>query len=291
MNFEGDGDAVHQLPSKPLSKKNIFLPFNMTAALFPEKITPFVGACRPFMGRCCEVCTPDSWGLFETKVQSLRFHNIIHVTENSTRYRGWLVRRVCHLLFVWGLKVHPYNSENITECVLNTARVRNVLSSGGPNSENCSISKILSSQREAVAKILTRIKSSILPLILRLVSFTLLKVFRCVFLNIQVHLGQVEMVRRAPQMYKSSVVYLSIHKSCLDYLLLPFVLFCNGLRVPYFAAGGDLRTSTFRFILQKLGGIFLPQRCTDSAGRCIDPITRTVLTSVSVKLLQDNCLT
>ncbi|NWW87672.1 GPAT2 acyltransferase, partial [Rhynochetos jubatus] len=67
---------------------------------------PFLGKYRPFSGRCCQTCTPKSWGgFYHQHLSSLSFHNAIRVTEEDTRYRGWLVRRVCGFLTVWDWKV------------------------------------------------------------------------------------------------------------------------------------------------------------------------------------------
>ncbi|KAF1564613.1 UNVERIFIED_CONTAM: Glycerol-3-phosphate acyltransferase 2, mitochondrial, partial [Eudyptes pachyrhynchus] len=71
-----------------------------------EIFIPFLGKYRPFSGRCCQTCTPKSWGGFYHKhLSSLGFRDAVRVTEEDTRYRGWLVRRVCGLLAVWDWKI------------------------------------------------------------------------------------------------------------------------------------------------------------------------------------------
>ncbi|NXN43051.1 GPAT2 acyltransferase, partial [Rhinoptilus africanus] len=71
-----------------------------------EIIIPFLGWYRPFSMRCCQTCTPMSWDGFYCKhLSSLGFRDAIRVTEEDTRYRGWLVRRVCGFLAVWDWKV------------------------------------------------------------------------------------------------------------------------------------------------------------------------------------------
>ncbi|NXA44219.1 GPAT2 acyltransferase, partial [Eudromia elegans] len=70
-----------------------------------EIFTPFLGRCRPAGGRCCQTCTPRSWDCFyRERFSGLGFRNVLHVTEEDTRYRGWLVRRLCCFLAVWGWK-------------------------------------------------------------------------------------------------------------------------------------------------------------------------------------------
>ncbi|NXL39744.1 GPAT2 acyltransferase, partial [Glaucidium brasilianum] len=71
-----------------------------------EIFIPFLGYYRPPSRRCCQTCTPISWGNFYHEQQSsLGFRDVIRVTEKDTRYRGWLVRRVCGLLAIWDRKV------------------------------------------------------------------------------------------------------------------------------------------------------------------------------------------
>ncbi|NXS70557.1 GPAT2 acyltransferase, partial [Pandion haliaetus] len=71
-----------------------------------EVVIPFLGKYRPFSGHCCQTCTPKSWdGFYHKQLSSLGFRNAIQVTEEDTRYRGWLVRRVCAFLAVWNWKV------------------------------------------------------------------------------------------------------------------------------------------------------------------------------------------
>ncbi|NXP74876.1 GPAT2 acyltransferase, partial [Ramphastos sulfuratus] len=71
-----------------------------------EIFLPFLGQFRPLSHRCCQTCTPKSWDAFyQQRFSSLGFRDAIWVTEEDTRFRGWLVRRVCALLAVWGWKV------------------------------------------------------------------------------------------------------------------------------------------------------------------------------------------
>ncbi|NXI41909.1 GPAT2 acyltransferase, partial [Galbula dea] len=62
--------------------------------------SPFLGKCRPLPRRCCQSCTPRSWGGWEGLLVLGQLCPV-----SLPRYRGWLVRRVCALLAVWGWKV------------------------------------------------------------------------------------------------------------------------------------------------------------------------------------------
>ncbi|NXC02343.1 GPAT2 acyltransferase, partial [Orthonyx spaldingii] len=69
-----------------------------------EAFIPFLGKYhRPVSGRCCQTCTPSSWDGFYP--EDLGFRDVSRVTETDTRFRGWLVRRVCGFLAAWEWKI------------------------------------------------------------------------------------------------------------------------------------------------------------------------------------------
>ncbi|NXS61175.1 GPAT2 acyltransferase, partial [Brachypteracias leptosomus] len=112
--------------------------------------------------------------------------------------------------------------------------------------------------KEKVLQILAEIQAPLSPLLLRLCHWALLKLFSRLFLNVQLHRGQLEMVLRAARTPGVPLVFLSTHKSPLDGLLLSFLLFSQGLGVPRVAVGGQLCSPRLRSLLRRLGGIFLP---------------------------------
>ncbi|XP_030874482.1 glycerol-3-phosphate acyltransferase 2, mitochondrial isoform X5 [Leptonychotes weddellii] len=142
-----------------------------------EAVTPFLGKYRPFVGRCCQTCTPKSWeSLFHRSIMDLGFCNVVLVKEENTR------------LFSWAL----------------------------------------------------------------------LRFLNCVFLNVQLHKGQMKMVHKASQAQGLPLVLLSTHKSLLDGILLPFVLLSQGLGVLRVVWDSRTCSPTLRALLKKLGGLFLP---------------------------------
>ncbi|NWQ97090.1 GPAT2 acyltransferase, partial [Burhinus bistriatus] len=71
-----------------------------------ELFLPFLGKCRPLARPCCQTCAPRSWdGFHQEHLSALGFRDAIRVTEKDTRYRGWLVRRICAFLAVWDWKI------------------------------------------------------------------------------------------------------------------------------------------------------------------------------------------
>ncbi|XP_048474736.1 glycerol-3-phosphate acyltransferase 2, mitochondrial isoform X2 [Rhincodon typus] len=239
-------------------------------------VSLFLGNTRPFVGRCCYICAPQSWALlFHNHLALLGFRNAILVTETQTRYRGWLARRLCYFLFVVGRTVYP-DVPFLEHRVINNARVQEVIME---NLCNISDQKSHHNMRNVLG-IFHQIQAIISPLLLRLTSWVLLKIFNWVFVNLQVHRGQIEMLRKAREKYDGPFVFLPLHKSRLDYLLVTFVLFCHSIRVPYFTCGEDVQLPFLRPLLRKLGGIFTPR---DSG----DHLFQVVLNSYIEELLNE----
>ncbi|XP_068518380.1 glycerol-3-phosphate acyltransferase 2, mitochondrial-like isoform X6 [Anas acuta] len=179
-----------------------------------EIFIPFLGKYRPLTGRCCQTCTPRSWdGFYHAQLSSLGFRNATQVTEEDTRYRGWLVRRLCGFLAVWDWKVPADTPRDLPERVC------------------CSR---------------------------RLCGWVLLRLLSRLFLSVQLHRGQLEMVLRAATTPDVPLVFLSTHKSQLDGLLLSFLFFSNGLGVPRVTVGSLNCSPGLRALLRCLGGVFLP---------------------------------
>ncbi|XP_068012657.1 glycerol-3-phosphate acyltransferase 2, mitochondrial-like isoform X2 [Melanerpes formicivorus] len=251
-----------------------------------EIFLPFLGTSRPLLRRCCQTCTPKSWdGFYQQRFSSLGFRDAIRVTEEDTRFRGWLVRRVCALLAVWGWQVPADTPGDLPARIYSSKRLQDVSSSCSPSSRGDS----KSSQRwkEKVLQILAEIQAPLSLLLLRLCHWALLKLLNRLFLNVQLHRGQLEMVLRASSTVRGReaaregavappggraerrlpapqpglpLVFLSTHKAQLDGLLLSFILFSQGLGVPRVAVGGQPCSPPLRALLRHLGAIFLPAR-------------------------------
>ncbi|NXB33900.1 GPAT2 acyltransferase, partial [Eulacestoma nigropectus] len=111
--------------------------------------------------------------------------------------------------------------------------------------------------KEEICRILGEIQAPLSPLLLRLCHWLFPKLLTRLFLGVQVHRGQLQMVLRAASTPEVPLVFLCSHPSQVDGLLLSFVLLSQGIGVPRVMVGA--RTSPrLRSLLQRLGGIFLP---------------------------------
>ncbi|XP_028612012.1 glycerol-3-phosphate acyltransferase 2, mitochondrial isoform X2 [Grammomys surdaster] len=246
-----------------------------------EAITPFLGKYRPFMGRCCQTCTPKSWeSLFHRSIMDLGFCNVILVKEENTRFRGWLVRRLCY--FLWSLEQHIPTSSDTSQKIMENTGVQNLLLGRIPGAAGEGQAPDL--VKKEVQRILGHIQTTPCPFLLRLFSWALLWFLNRLFLNVQLHRGQMKMVHKAAQ-EGSPLVFLSTHKSLLDGFLLPFVLFSQGLGVVRVALDSRTCSPALRALLRKLGGLFLPPEANLSLDSSEGNLARAVVRATVEQLL------
>ncbi|NXJ17184.1 GPAT2 acyltransferase, partial [Dicrurus megarhynchus] len=111
--------------------------------------------------------------------------------------------------------------------------------------------------KEEICRILGEIQAPLSPLLLRLCHWLLPKLLTRLFLGVQLHRGQLEMVLQAARTPEVPLVFLCSHQSQVDGLLLSFVLLSQGIGVPRVTVGAQT-SPRLRSLLQRLGGIFLP---------------------------------
>ncbi|KAL3062704.1 hypothetical protein OYC64_002493 [Pagothenia borchgrevinki] len=239
-----------------------------------------LGKFRPTVGQCCHQCTPNSLCKKIGPNSFLGFHNLLSVKETHTRYRGWLVRRVCCALFVSGCKVYASPVSNRLERVCQSNSVKEALSAEQKAPEGSDSRGQLSH----LSPFLPLINTSISSGLLRFLSWVLLKMFSSVFGSIQVNLNHLPALHRASQ-EGPVLVYVYSHQSVVDCALISLVLFCHSLRVPYTVFPLHVTSSFIRSILQKVGVLVPPALTKEDAET--DRLHAPVLTSLVRELLQE----
>ncbi|KAM9584812.1 glycerol-3-phosphate acyltransferase 2, mitochondrial [Trichechus inunguis] len=246
-----------------------------------EPITPFLGKYRPFVGRCCQTCTPKSWeSLFHRSITDLGFCDVILVKEENTRFRGWLVRRLCY--FLWSMEQHIPPCRDAPQKIMESSGVQRIISGRAPG--GAGEGQVPGLVKKEVQRILDHIQAPPRPLLLRLFSWVLLRLLNCLFLNVQLHKGHMKMVHKAAQA-GSPLVLLSTHKSLLDGILLPFVLFTQGLGVLRVAWNPHTCSPALRALLRKLGALFLPPEASLSLDSSEGVLARAVVQAAIEQLL------
>uniref|UniRef100_UPI00358DEF0D glycerol-3-phosphate acyltransferase 1, mitochondrial isoform X2 n=1 Tax=Myxine glutinosa TaxID=7769 RepID=UPI00358DEF0D len=232
----------------------------------PCHIETFLGYKRPYVGRCCDICTPNSRELlFTSTTDSMGLRNVIFVNENHTRYRGWLARQVCYILFVNERDVAENKyPKRIVEKILKHKRVQKAFSDSAIGSG--SKGKAAEREKRNAKRILSRMVATVSPFLLRLTGWVLLKLFNSFFSIVLVHNGQLNIVKQAANEANVPLIFLPIHKSHIDYLLITFILFCHNLQAPFIASGDNLNLPIIGFLIQRLGGFFIKRRLQEENG-------------------------
>ncbi|NXT65152.1 GPAT2 acyltransferase, partial [Chaetops frenatus] len=139
--------------------------------------------------------------------------------------------------------------------------------------------------KEEISRILGEIQAPLSPLLLRLCHWLLPKLLTRLFLGVQLHRGQLEMVLRAARTPEVPLVFLCSHRSQLDGPLLSFILLSQGIGVPRVTVGA--RTSPrLRSLLQRLGGIFLPSGMAQTWGARDEGLPGAVLDAYVQEVLR-----
>ncbi|KAM4644875.1 LOW QUALITY PROTEIN: glycerol-3-phosphate acyltransferase 2, mitochondrial [Amazona ochrocephala] len=164
--------------------------------------------------------------------------------------------------------------------------------------------------KEKVLELLGDIQAPLSLLMLRICHWALLKLLSRLFLSVQLHRGQLEMVLRAASTVRSRcgaaapaagspgaqhpsplqprvpLVFLCPHKSQLDGPLLSFVLFSQGLGVPRVTVRAQGCSPRLRSLLRRLGGIFLPAGMEQTRGDPEDALPGAVLAAYTEEVLR-----
>ncbi|CAL1600170.1 unnamed protein product [Knipowitschia caucasica] len=243
---------------------------------------------RPFVGRCCHSCTPQSWErLFNSSIPSLGLRNVIYINETHTRQRGWLARRLSYVLFVMERDVNKdMFPRNVVDNVLNNSRVESAISEVASEMDAASLSGAAGKVKQKARSFLQEMVANVSPAFIRLTGWVLLRLFNGFFWSIQIHKGQLEMVKKAASEQNVPMVFLPVHKSHIDYLLITLILFCHNIKAPHIAAGNNLSMPILSTLIRKLGGFFIRRRMEESSNGKRDVLYRSLLHSYTEELLR-----
>uniref|UniRef100_A0AAQ6A538 Glycerol-3-phosphate acyltransferase 1, mitochondrial n=1 Tax=Amphiprion ocellaris TaxID=80972 RepID=A0AAQ6A538_AMPOC len=248
---------------------------------------------RPFVGRCCHSCTPQSWErLFNPSIPSLGLRNVIYINETHTRQRGWLARRLSYVLFVMERDVHKdMFTRNVVDNVLNNSRVETAIVKVATDldaaaSQSGQEHKAVSKVKQKARAFLQEMVANISPAFIRLTGWVLLRLFNGFFWSIQIHKGQLEMVKKAATEQNVPMVFLPVHKSHIDYLLITLILFCHNIKAPHIAAGNNLSIPILSTLIRKLGGFFIRRKMEETGDGKKDILYRSLLHAYTEELLR-----
>ncbi|XP_066253087.1 glycerol-3-phosphate acyltransferase 1, mitochondrial isoform X2 [Euwallacea similis] len=226
---------------------------------------------RPFMGLCCQNCTLVSReSLVKKTTQNVALINILDY-QTSTPQHGLLPKIFSHLHQVSVLKRYLY--PQVAPLVLKNDRVKTAVEKSAVQQFKDSDSNEDEDYQELVQKNFARAKkltfdmrSTLSDFLLRFTSWILYKLLPCFLTSVVVHPGQVKMLNEASKT-NLPLIFLPLHRSHLDYILLSFILLNNNIRSPLVAAGDNLRIPFFGSLLRGLGAFFIKRRIDPVMGR------------------------
>ncbi|TRY89908.1 hypothetical protein DNTS_016427 [Danionella cerebrum] len=94
------------------------------------------------------------------------------------------------------------------------------------------------------------------------------------------------MVKKAASEYNAPLVFLPVHKSHIDYLLITFILFCHNIKAPHIAAGNNLSIPILSTLIRKLGGFFIRRKLDETSDGKKDVLYRSLLHAYTEELLR-----
>nr|CAB3250448.1 glycerol-3-phosphate acyltransferase 1, mitochondrial-like [Phallusia mammillata] len=103
--------------------------------------------------------------------------------------------------------------------------------------------------------------------------------------SVHLHQGQLEVLRTISE-GNTPVLYLPLHFSHFDYILMTLLLYHSEIRSPFVASGNNLNIPLFRSVMRRVGGFFIRRKI--DRGNEKDYIYRAVLNSYVTELLKEN---
>lgn len=109
-----------------------------------------------------------------------------------------------------------------------------------------------------------RLRSCISSSLMRIAGWILYRLLSRIFTSIQFNKSQIDRIRTVcsnqPRDRNIPTVYLPLHRSHLDYILISFILYMNNIKPPLVAAGDNLNITFFGQLLRGLGAFFIKRR-------------------------------
>uniref|UniRef100_A0A646QEZ4 Glycerol-3-phosphate acyltransferase 1 n=1 Tax=Hemiscolopendra marginata TaxID=943146 RepID=A0A646QEZ4_9MYRI len=284
----------HRSTSHPIKLPLLDLPKTTFIGDFKNKPTeyPSMVGKRPYMGACCSKCLPYSRvSLVDEVVQNLGFSNILLVSTMNEDC-NFIVRKYHYVSHVYRCKMNS-KYPDVTNKVLQDERVqdaveRTVITDIEEKKYPSDLYSLLLKQHtRRTQNILKNMKAIISSIITRLTAWVVFKFLSRLLISVQVNRGHIEVLKRASQT-SLPLIFLPLHRSHLDYILVSFVLFNNEINMPLIAAGDNLRMPIIGNILKRLGGFFIKRKLDPKEGKK-DFVYRAVLHSYMENCLKAGC--
>lgn len=106
--------------------------------------------------------------------------------------------------------------------------------------------EVLKKHEKRAKHILIEMRSKISDMLLRLTTWVLYKLLPCFMSGVVAQPAHIDMLKRVAKKAPGvPLIFLPLHRSHLDYILVSFILLNNDIRAPIVAAGDNLRIPFF----------------------------------------------
>lgn len=179
----------------------------------------------------------------------------------------------------------------IKQSAENTLRERAELEDGtgdGLHStgQNEDFQKVYEKEEKRAVQILMGMRSKLSDFLLRVTSWLLYKLLPRFLSGVVTNTKQIDMLKATAE--KSDgvpLIFLPLHRSHLDYIIVSFILLNNDIRSPIVVAGDNLQIPIFGFLLRGLGAFFIKRKIDPVVGKK-DILYRAVLQTYTQHILE-----
>lgn len=116
---------------------------------------------------------------------------------------------------------------------------------------------------------------------MRIAGWILYRLLSRIFTSIQFNKSQIDRIQACSDTNKDRnipVVYLPLHRSHLDYILISFILYMNNIKPPLVAAGDNLMIPFFGNLMRGLGAFFIKRRSETNQSPVYQAIMKSYIT-------------
>lgn len=252
---------------------------------------------RPPAGLACSRCAPlsrESWKDSKTE-ESGAVINILNIGRQTFANGGVVSRYLCDLAQCVYLINYDYKEvlpsvmkdEHFQRAIEDTTREELKTIAKEKHGEEKTYASVRKRVEERAMKVLHNISSSMSNNVLRLVAWLCHKAVRRIAGGgCGTRSACVERLRRA-KAAGLPLVFVPLHRSHFDYILVTFTLYLTGLRPPLVAAGDNMRIPFFGWFLRCCGAFFIRRR-VDGSEHHGDPIYKSALRAYILNSLAAN---
>lgn len=176
-----------------------------------------------------------------------------------------------------------------TACNESVNEKRQELTAAGQSDESFDedtyYNQMLKKHQKRAQRVLIGMRSKLSHLALQITSWVLYKLLPCFISGVAAHPGQVDMIKRAIAAHPDApLIFLPLHRSHLDYIMVSFILLNHDIRCPLVAGGDNLRIPVFGNILRYDGAFFIKRKIDPLTGKK-DHVYRAILHTYLQKVL------